>query len=279
MSAAAAESPRVVVSAAAPRVTWHRLGGDGPRYCLFLPSERRRDDALLVAVHGISRNAREQARLLAPRAEREGVTIVAPLFEPDSYGDFQRLGRRGRGGRADLLLDAMVAEVRAQHGLRDAPLHLFGFSGGGQFVHRYAMAHPERVAAAVATAAGWYTFPDRGLAYPYGIGAPDALPGVEFDLARILRVPIAVLVGERDHWRDPELRANRRVDAHQGTTRIERARRWSAAMRTAARLRGLRTPYRFELLPGCGHSFRNAVRRGGLGDRVFALLFGAEAST
>jgi poly(3-hydroxybutyrate) depolymerase len=276
MSAAASSPPTTLPEVEASRIAWRRLGGTGPRYCLFQPTSGSSDDRLLIAVHGISRNAREQARLFARHAERDGVTIVAPLFEPATHGDYQRLGRVGRGGRADHLLDEIVAEVSSNQGLASRPLRLFGFSGGGQFVHRYAMAHPDRVAAAVVSAAGWYTFPDRGLAYPYGIGAPDALPGVGFDLARMLRVPVTVLVGERDHWRDPELRASRRIDSRQGNTRIDRGRRWIEAMRTAARVRGLATPYRFELIPRCGHSFRNAVRRGGLGDRVFALLFGGE---
>jgi pimeloyl-ACP methyl ester carboxylesterase len=39
-------------------------------------------------------------------------------------------------------------------------LYLSGHSGGAQFVQRYALAHPERVAASVLSSAGWYTFPN-----------------------------------------------------------------------------------------------------------------------
>ena len=57
---------------------------------------------VLVAVHGISRNAPFIVRALAEAAEAHSYTILAPVFSQRTYGDYQRLGREGRGARADL---------------------------------------------------------------------------------------------------------------------------------------------------------------------------------
>jgi hypothetical protein len=136
------------------------------------------------------------------------------------------------------------------------------------------MAYPERVAAMVVGAAGWYTFPDAERAYPRGIGHSHSLGDLRFDPDAFLRVPALVMVGERDDGRDPELRQSRHIDRQQGTTRLERGRRWIAAMKRAARERGLETPYRFKVLRRADHSFDRSARRGRMDKRAFRWLFG-----
>jgi pimeloyl-ACP methyl ester carboxylesterase len=103
-------------------------------------------------------------------------------------------------------------------------LRLFGFSGGGQFAHRYALFYPRRVARQVLGAPGWYTFPDPEHRYPLGLRtAPPEWPKLTFNPGRFLRIPTLVLVGEHDNRRDRELNRTRQVDVHQGLDRMERA--------------------------------------------------------
>jgi len=247
----------------------------GQEYLLYVPGQGGHGVRLFVTVHGISRNVEEHATLFAPYAERHGVVLVAPCFTQDEHDDYQRLGRKGRGRRADLVLDAIVEEVGALTGARSRKIYLFGFSGGAQFAHRYVMAHPDRVERAVLGAAGWYTFPDSGVGYPYGLGSSEEFAGVRFDPDSFLRVPITVLVGEADTGSE-SLRRNAQVDRQQGATRLERARNWAAAMWRAAQARGLEPLVTFEQVPGIRHSFKQFMQEGGLGDKVFGSLFGQE---
>lgn len=250
----------------------------GQRYYLFLPSAGDLARAnMLVTVHGISRNARTHVRRYAALAERLGVIVVAPRFGKKRFPDYQRLGRAGHGERADRMLDRILAEVKRATGARIDRLHLFGYSGGGQFVHRYAMAYPERVAAMAIGAAGWYTFPDPEQRYPYGIQPSPGLSDVRFDIGRFLRIPAWVLVGEEDNVRDAALRQSDRLDRRQGATRLERGRRWVEAMNAAARNHGLTPHYRFIALPGADHSFSRSIRHGDMAARVFECLFGGRA--
>ena len=167
-------------------------------YYLHVPTRGGRASRVLVAVHGIAEQAAEHVARLRTLAESAGVTLVAPRFARPEFRDYQRLGRTGFGERADHALDRVVAEIERLTGAIGGRVFLFGYSGGGQFVHRYALAHPERVVAAVAVASGWYTFPDPGRRYPFGIRAAKRLPGVRFDPASFLRVPILVAVGDAD---------------------------------------------------------------------------------
>jgi len=245
----------------------------GQEYFVYVPRSGGKKAPLFVAVHGISRNAPEHADWFSRHAENYGVVLVAPLFSKERNSDYQRLGRTGRGTRADEALHAIVEEAVLLTGASGAQIHLFGYSGGAQFAHRYAMAYPHRIARAVVVSAGWYTFPDRKERYPYGIRHSDRIPRLRFDPEEFLRVPVAVMVGERDDARDG-VRQTARVDRQQGSTRTERARRWVEAMQATAAAYQLESHVTFEEIPGGTHSFKQLMQDCQLGERVFRALFG-----
>lgn len=242
-------------------------------YLLYVPDSGGAEAPILVAVHGLACNPDELARVFAPHCETAGVVMLAPIFSTEQHGDYQRLGRVGRGVRADIAVDRCVAEVVTLTNADAGQLHLFGYSGGAQFVHRYLMAHPHRVARAVAASAGWYTFPDMKERFPYGIRPQRRLPGVNFNPEEFLRVPVTVLVG-RDDVNGEHLRSTERVTRQQGKNRIERARNWVAAMRTAATAYGYEPSIACIEVPNVDHSFAKFCERGALPERAFAALFG-----
>ena len=236
-------------------------------YLLYIPERGGENASVLVSVHGISRNAHEQAAAFADLCERRGYVLVVPVFTPEHHKDYQRLGRAGRGRRVDLLLHAFLAEVGSLTGADVTQFRMFGFSGGAQFVHRYAMVHPQRVLAAVVAAPGWYTFPDTKQRYPFGVRPVRTMPGVQFNPEEFLRVPMQVLVGTQDTG-SSNLRRTDRVDRQQGVTRVERARNWVAAMRDAATVYGLEPKVELQEIPDIGHSFVDFYRQGKLLERM-----------
>lgn len=242
-------------------------------YFVYVPRELNATRPLFVAIHGISRNAREHAEQFTALADRYGVAVVAPLFDEQRFPDYQRLGRRGRGARADLMLQRIVDEFAALIGVDASRFCLFGYSGGGQFAHRFALAHPGRVAAYAVGAAGWYTLPDPTLRFPMGIGNSPRLTGIAFQAEAFLAIPAAVFVGDRDIHTGSALRQSAQLRATQGENRFERGRHWIAAMTRAAREQCLDTEFHFEALPRSPHCFLKSIRRGRLGERVFAWLF------
>ena len=252
--------------------------GDATRqeYFLYVPQRGGANAPVFITVHGISRNAREHAERFASFAERYGVVLIAPDFSQDSFPDYQRLGRKDKGERADLALDRIVAEVGRLTGAQTGKLFLFGYSGGAQFVHRYTLAHPERVAKVVLGASGWYTFPDPSVKYPKGIAQTKRLSDVTFDPASFLAIPTCVLVGERDVRQDVALNKSPKIAQQQGSTRLERGEHWIAAMTRAAEAQGLKTSYTFHTLPRSRHSFTQNMKRGRMGEMVFDCLFGNE---
>src|SRR5687767_12556083 len=218
----------------------HRALRNDPttEYYCYAPASSKEGSRVLAVIHGISGRALDYAQIFAPYCEDHGVVLLVPHFA-EHHRDFQRLGRQGRGPRADEILHQCLSEVGTLTGANVGEIYLFGYSAGAQFAHRYMMAHPHRVARAVLAAAGWYTFPDPEQRFPYGIRRPKRLPGIRFAPEEFLKVPVEVLIGGAD-LDALNLRSTARVTAQQGTNRVERARRWVDAMREAAKACGLR---------------------------------------
>lgn len=230
-----------------------------------------RGGTCLVAVHGISRNADEIEAHFKPLADHYGSVLVVPVFDAHRFPDYQRLGRRGPA--ADLALIRLLERLQANGVIASRKVLMFGHSGGAQFVHRFAMAHPGQVARYVASAAGWYTMPDPTVAFPHGIGHCTERADLRLRPEAFLTVPGEVLVGLRDVSGGPSLHRSGALDAAQGTNRLQRARCFVAAMARAAEARGMTPPLRLSTIADAAHRFRGLARRGGIVALTGAALF------
>lgn len=241
-------------------------------YLVYIPTSGTYESPVLACIHGISRNFHEQAKPFLSICERYGVTLVAPSFTEEQHADYQRLGRLGRGQRADLFLNRCLEEVTSLTGADTTQINLLGYSGGAQFAHRYSMAHPHRVLHAVVVAAGWYSFPDTRIKFPYGIRSSRKFPKMIFNPEDFLRVPVTVLVGEQDVGLTG-LRSNPVLDEQQGKNRVQRAQKWVASMQTAAEAYGIEPSVSYTVVPEVGHAFSEFCEHGALVERVFSALF------
>lgn len=250
---------------------------DGQLFYLYVPQAVLDDPAggrILVTVHGdngrLERYDGERiVRLTGMRwaglAERNNWVVLSPQFDETRFDDdYQRLNLDGEL-RADLRLHELVelvGELLPQIGTER--LLLFGFAGGGEFVHRYAMLHPGRVERAVAAGAGWYTFPDPELPFPLGVRG-DSLPAdLAFDTGAFATTPLLLLVGDAGGSGGSLARATtldgQRYDLleMQGDTRAQRAQNWFDAMR------GIDTDVdsglRLEIMPATGQVVSEDLR-------------------
>ena len=259
-------------------IVTRRVLASDPRqaYLVYVPEVRSSEPRLVISIHGANRNADAHARLLSAYAETYGAVLLVPHFSAARYGDYQRLGRIGRGKRADLALHRIIAEAAALFGTPVDRFHLFGFSAGAQFAHRYAMAYPHRVASVIIANAGRFTLPDPKRRFPRGIRSTPKLPGLRFDRDAFLRVPMKVLVGAHDAGDEVVTLPRRRTDAdrERSAIRAERARQWVAAMQEAGREQGVEPVVTCEELPDRIRSFRSSVLRAGLAERAFEAMFG-----
>ena len=222
----------------------------------------RPDQPVLVAIHGISRNAAEIAMRFAVHPAFRHVSIIAPLFTRERFGQYQQMRIRKPGQtRSDAALIRLLEEIAREQKIPIERFRLFGFSGGAQMAHRFAMFHAERVERMCAVSAGWYSLPRPDLAYPYGIGNGQGEPliGPEF-----LDIPTTVIVGNRDTRIDESVRQDPEIVEKQGRNRLRRARCYVRAASAYADSLGKAGRPQILTLHGVSHDFTQCVAEGDL---------------
>ncbi|KAI1413172.1 alpha/beta-hydrolase [Hypoxylon sp. FL1857] len=156
---------------------------------------------LLVSVHGTRRYVYD-IEALAPFAESTPCAILTPLFPtgldgPNDIDSYKQL--RSKTLRSDLALLSMLDEVAVRWPEIDTDkVFLMGFSGGGQFAHRFLYLHPERLAAVSVGAPGRTTVLDDQWNWPAGIKDVESLFGKPVNKHIIKEVPIQLVVGDQD---------------------------------------------------------------------------------
>ena len=211
------------------------------RFCYFLyvpqnyHSLTRLD--LMILIHSSGRNASEIRREFAQFAEKHPCIVLAPLFpiEPDDPQDRAGYKLLKSGNvRYDRVLLSMVDEVHARfEHIEVERFLLFGFSGGAQFVHRFAYLYPQRLKVMACGAPGAQTLLDYSRPYPEGVKDLAQLFGQPFQPQQLCSVPTMFIVGGADtdnfyasargRSLDPSIHNGR----YGGITRLEES--WRAA--------------------------------------------------
>lgn len=229
-------------------------------YLLYVPERIEGDPAkypVAVIQHGTGRTAEVYRDAFAKFAEMHRVVIFASLFpagidDPDDLHNFKFMEYHGT--RFDLLLLSMLEEAAERVPMDISKFLLHGFSGGGQFTHRFVYFHPDRLLGASIGAPGRVTLIDDTTPWWLGTADLEARFGFAMDEARtaqIARIPLQLVVGALDQegWE-----INNPGDSNwlpglekQGATRIERLR---TLQRNWAE-HGIESE--FELVPGVAH--------------------------
>lgn len=201
-------------------------------YLLFLPNSAagHKYDYLLVEPNNTGRvsDDLEVHRAAAISLARDssvgnfvakalGIPLLVPIFPRPSSTDHvytHSLDRdtilitSGPLQRLDLQLEAMIADARPRLAALKRPVRskvlMNGFSASGLFANRFALLHPEMVAAvACGGINGFITLPveelkSRRLNFPVGIADLEKITGRPFDRPAYLAIPQFAYMGAED---------------------------------------------------------------------------------
>ncbi len=137
--------------------------GEVRNYYVALPADYNTDTTYwpLVVVHGGGGNAEKNTKALALRRQADQEGLPAIVIQPEFITADKQVSRFPSLGESDFLL-AVLQAVRGEFKVQEKIL-LNGYSMGGQFTHRFALAHPELVQACAPFAAGTWSTPDGRL--------------------------------------------------------------------------------------------------------------------
>ncbi|MFL9874280.1 alpha/beta hydrolase [Paraburkholderia megapolitana] len=228
-------------------------------YTLYVPPAIRQPSnnvELVVAVHGTDRGFIKYRDAFAGFARWNNCAVLCPLFPVGVLGDNNRDGYKHllEGDiRYDRVLLDMVEEVGSRYVKTFDTFALFGFSGGGQFVNRFAYLHPERLWAASIGAPGSVTLLDVNRDWWVGLRGIEQRFGKPFDREALQRVPVQMVVGKADleTWEitHREGRGSYMPGANDaGATRPERLRTLRQTFETAG------VKVQFDELPNIAHN-------------------------
>lgn len=227
-------------------------------YCLYVPSAHDPAGApvpLAVLMHGTGRRGPQYRDNFAAWGEANGCLVLAPLFpagigsDPDDLHRFKFIADGEL--RYDRVLLEIVDEVGERFNTGTGRFLLHGFSGGGQFVHRFGYLHPDRLSGLSIGAPGRITLIDDAKDWWLGLNGFAELFGTEPRIAELARVPVQMVVGSEDveTWEINNVGDSNWMDGADATgrTRIERI----SALRDNYRDHGI--DVRFDVVEGVGH--------------------------
>ena len=227
-----------------PRFSYHTYIPEGAVSC----TEKKY--RVMSFVHGTGRTIEEYRELFKDFAERNNLVLIFPMFPgglkgDDDFNSYKLLAYDEI--RYDDIFLKMVDELAERFPVIDTEkIFLYGWSGGGHFVHRFLYTHPERLAAVMPGAPGRPTYIDDTLDFYWGTRNFEEIFGEPLDLQAMRKVPVRLLIGELDTKYVGE--------SPYGTTRMERIRNLEKNYKE----HGLNVS--LEIIPGIGHKGNDAVK-------------------
>jgi len=156
-----------------------RTDGMGREYWLYEPRQGGADKTLwlVVGIHAMGGTGQGAGGLAGWATRRDDCLVLGPTFPSQGYPFL--------GQESDTQLLRLIEDLGRRHRLHPK-VFLAGFSGGAQFAHRFAHAHPDKVLAVAAHSGGsWSTGGQWGEVNPEARLVPMLVTCGEDDTARM----------------------------------------------------------------------------------------------
>jgi predicted esterase len=232
----------------------------------YKPQEWKNGNKIVFVMHGGGRNAEDYLNAWVEIAQKNNVLIVAPEFEnkfakyiTNDYQEgnlFTFFGTKNpKKEWAYTVVENIFDHIKSVNTISNENYNIFGHSAGGQFVHRMILLMPEsRIGTAIAANAGFYTFPDENLEYPYGLINTEI--DLKPDLKKAYKKRLIILLGELDN--DPSLGTFRTTDLamEQGAYRLERGSNFYKANKELKNKNNWEFNWSIDTIKNVGHDYK-----------------------
>ena len=231
-----------------------------------LPVEGATDLPVMFVLHGHSRSVISNCGYWTASARQYKFIVICPEFDETQFPG-SAYYQNGMMYLNNQYTDSttwtynLIEEIFTFLKENDATSYdtygIYGYSGGGQFVHRYALfTNPSRASLIISGASGWYTLPNYSESFPYGL---NNSPFNENLLREKFMLPMIILVGENDNNpNDSSLRKTSQA-MRQGSHRFERAKFFYDQAGEESRKIGVNLEWNLITVPNVGHAAVNVA--------------------
>jgi pimeloyl-ACP methyl ester carboxylesterase len=214
---------------------------------------------IMFIIHGASRKAKQGLNDWLPLVEGRDVVLIAPEFSSEFYNEYAYLMKTTQTGRVlkdtSRDLESSLGDIfdffSSKFKITTKKFRLYGHSGGSQFVHRYLLLSDETRVDKVAMAnAGFYTFANPAIKYPFGIKNMDVS---DHRLKWFLSLKGGVFLGGEDN--NPKHRSlpSMRKAKQQGEHRLERGTNFFNHLVQLGVKKNMPFRWRYQVVPGVSH--------------------------
>jgi len=224
------------------------------------PKSINANTKLLFLMHGGSRAAEKYINDWISFSTDRNVVLVAPEFSKKYYPEYAFLMMSKENGKSlndeslyinnslGLLFDFFKAKLK----LSTSNYRLYGHSGGSQFVHRYLLlSNDTRIEKAAMANAGFYTFLDDEITYPFGT---KKMKISDERIKWFYRLKGGVFLGSADNDSNHESLPKMRKARKQGKNRLERGKNFFNDLVKYGVDNNLSFRWRFQIVSNVGHS-------------------------
>jgi len=214
---------------------------------------------IMFIIHGGSRKAEQSLNDWLPLVEGRDVVIIAPEFSKEFYNEYAYLMKTTKTGRklkdTSRDLESSLGDIfnffSAKFKLSTKKFRLYGHSGGSQFVHRYLLLSNEtRIDKVVMASAGFYTFVNPVIKYPFGIKNMDV---TDERLQWFLSLKGGVFLGGEDNNSKHRSLPSMRKAKKQGDHRLERGTNFFNHLVELGVKKNMPFRWRYQVVPGVSH--------------------------
>ena len=214
---------------------------------------------IMFIIHGASRKAKQGLNDWLPLVEGRDVVLIAPEFSSEFYNEYAYLMKTTQTGRVlkdtSRDLESSLGDIfnffSSKFNISTKKFRLYGHSGGSQFVHRYLLLSDETRVDKVAMAnAGFYTFANLAIKYPFGIKNMDVS---DDRLKWFLSLKGGVLLGGKDNNPKHHSLPSMRKAKKQGDHRLERGTNFFNHLLELGVKKNMPFRWRYQVVPGVSH--------------------------
>lgn len=227
-----------------------------------IPQSLHSNTDIVFVMHGVKRNGKDYCASWTEFSNRKNFILIVPEFSAANFpGSSQYnlaniIDSSGNYSKKENwhfhIIEDIFIDLKKKLNLNTKDYYLYGHSAGAQFVHRFVLFYPESsLKLAISANAGWYTFPDNSIDFPYGLNGVNL--SVE-QLKQAFSKRMIVLLGEKDtDTNHKHLRKTPEAET-QGKNRLERGNNFFRSAQKMASQNNLPLNWEAKYVDGIGHS-------------------------
>lgn len=220
---------------------------------------------VVIILHGRKRNPKRYRDDWKKLAEAHNLMVLVPLFSNKTYTGSNGLNLGNifaSKHEIDIknpikkwsfaLPDRVFFEFKQREPSQQPGYTLYGHGGGSQFATRFALMMPNNHACRVIAAnPGWYTYPNRSVAWPYGLKGLEWVSDAQID--HYLERLFILMLGNDDLKRDGVICQTDIAEA-QGKNRYVRGKHFFHYAQDLAKKDEVKFGWKMVRVPHVGHS-------------------------